>query len=208
MAVGAVQNPKTIYIEETPDNQSILSKITQTYQSIPGGLIPVLQQAQDTFGYLPQWSIEQISREMGQSLSLVAGVVSFYSYFSTQPKGKHTARVCLGTACYVRGGNQVMRAVSEYLGIDCGETTEDGLFSLDSGRCFGACGLAPVMMVGEDVIQRVKTTHIKELLDSYLEETSSSKGNPEQIQNQDRNQKFDEVGNTSFDQQVSEGGIS
>jgi NADH:ubiquinone oxidoreductase subunit E len=97
----------------------------------------------------------------------VAGVVSFYSFFSTVPRGKYLVRVCLGTACYVRGGKQVLDAVKKTLGIDVGQTTADRLFSLDVGRCFGACGLAPVIMVNDDVHQRVKPAKINELLNIY-----------------------------------------
>jgi NADH-quinone oxidoreductase subunit E len=97
----------------------------------------------------------------------VAGVVTFYSYFSTVPRGKNIVRVCLGTACYVRGGKEVLEAFRKQLDIEVGGTTEDRMFSLEVGRCFGACGLAPVVLVNDDVHQRVKPSKIKELLAPY-----------------------------------------
>jgi NADH:ubiquinone oxidoreductase subunit E len=97
----------------------------------------------------------------------VAGVVGFYSFFSRVPRGEHLVRVCLGTACYVRGGRQVLEAFKKELGIDVGQTTPDRRFSLDVGRCFGACGLAPAVMVGEDIHQRVKAARVGDILRKY-----------------------------------------
>ena len=133
----------------------------------PGGLIPALQMAQAIFGYLPETAMRRIAQAFDKSYSEVAGVVSFYSFFSTVPRGKYVVRVCLGTACYVRGGNEVLRAVKDKLGIDVGGTTPDRLFSLEVGRCFGACGMAPVLMVNDDLHQRVKPAKIGELLEKY-----------------------------------------
>lgn len=133
----------------------------------PGGLIPALQTAQGIFGYLPEPVLRRIAQAFDKSYSEVAGVVSFYSFFSTVPRGKFVVRVCLGTACYVRGGNEVLRAMKDKLGIDVGETTPDRLFSLAVGRCFGACGMAPVLMVNDDLHQRVKPAKLGELLDQY-----------------------------------------
>ncbi len=126
------------------------------YKGKPGALIPVLQIAQGIFGYLPEVAMKRIALGLGKSYSEVAGVVGFYSFFSTVPRGKHLVRVCLGTACYVRGGKQVLEACKQELGVDVGGTTPDGLFSLEVARCFGACGLAPTIMIDEDVHQRVK----------------------------------------------------
>jgi len=107
----------------------------------------------------------------------VAGVVGFYSFFTTVPRGKHLVRVCLGTACYVRGGKQVLAGLKDLLRIEVGETSSDRLFSLDVGRCFGACGLAPVIMIDEDVHQRVKPARLAKILDQYREETGTLSGN-------------------------------
>jgi len=148
-----------------------LDEVIAEYKDKPGALIPVLQIAQGIFGYLPEVALKKISLGLDKSYSEVAGVVGFYSFFSTSPRGKHMIRVCLGTACYVRGGKQVLDAIKQKLGIDVGETTEDRLFSLDVARCFGACGLAPAIMIDEAVHQRVKPARIQEILDLYREET-------------------------------------
>jgi NADH:ubiquinone oxidoreductase subunit E len=144
-----------------------LEGILDDYKGTSGALIPVLQIAQKMFGYLPKAVLKRISVVLNKPYSEVAGVVSFYSFFSTVPRGKYLVRVCLGTACYVRGGKDVLDSLKKHLKIDVGQTTEDKLFSLDVGRCFGACGLAPVIMVNDDVHQRVKTVKISELLDTY-----------------------------------------
>lgn len=132
-----------------------------------GILIPTLQTAQTLLGYLPEEVLRHVSRRLGIPFSEVAGVVSFYSFFSTVPRGEHLVRVCLGTACYVRGGKEVLDAFRDALGVDVGETTEDRRFSLEIGRCFGACGLAPVVMIDEEVHQRVRPTKVRELLAQY-----------------------------------------
>ncbi len=148
----------------------VIDDIIAQKQGERGSLIPVLQSTQNLLGYLPKPILIHISEKLEIPYSEVAGVVTFYSFFSTTPRGKHTIRVCMGTACYVRGGKEVLEALSKELKIGVGETTADGLFSLEVGRCFGACGLAPVVMVDEDVHQRVKESQIKSLLEPYLEE--------------------------------------
>jgi NADH:ubiquinone oxidoreductase subunit E len=144
-----------------------LDSVLAEYKSKPGALIPVLQTAQTMLGYLPDAALRKIARELDKPYSEVAGVVGFYSFFSRYPRGKYLVRVCLGTACYVRGGNEVLAAMKKALGIDIGQTTKDRLFSLDIGRCFGACGLAPVIMVNDDVHQRVKPSKVGDILTSY-----------------------------------------
>jgi NADH:ubiquinone oxidoreductase subunit E len=126
--------------------------------------------AQAIFGYLPEVALKRIALGLDKSYSEVAGVVGFYSYFSTVPRGKNIIRVCLGTACYVRGGKQVLEALQHKLGIDVGGTTDDREFSLEVARCFGACGLAPAVMVNDDVHQRVKPTRVAQILDQYKAE--------------------------------------
>jgi NADH:ubiquinone oxidoreductase subunit E len=144
-----------------------LDEVLTEYQVKPGALIPVLQIAQGIFGYLPQNVMKRVALRLGKSYSEVAGVVGFYSFFSTVPRGKHLVRVCLGTACYVRGGKQVLEACRQELGIEVGGTTSDGLFTLEVARCFGACGLAPTIMIDEDVHQRVKPPRLRELFAAY-----------------------------------------
>lgn len=146
-----------------------LDECIAEYKDKPGGLIPALQIAQNLFGYLPEQVIKRVATGFDASFSEVAGVVGFYSFFSTQPRGKFVIRVCLGTACYVRGGKEVLDACKKHLAIDVGDTTEDRNFSLEVGRCFGACGMAPVLMIDEDVHQRVKPTKIGELLSRYIQ---------------------------------------
>jgi NADH:ubiquinone oxidoreductase subunit E len=144
-----------------------LKIIVKSQRTIPGALIPVLQTTQNLFGYLPEKALRIISKELKKPYSEVAGVVGFYSYFSTTPKGKYTVRVCLGTACYVRGGQDVLKALQKELNIGIGGTTPDKKFSLEVGRCFGACGLAPVVMVGDQTFQRVKPNGVGEILNSF-----------------------------------------
>lgn len=144
-----------------------LDELIGEYLDKPGGLIPALQTAQGCFGHLPESVLKKISALFNKPYSEVAGVVSFYSFFSTVPRGRYLVRACLGTACYVRGGKEVLAALKKELGIDVGQTTEDRTFSLDVGRCFGACGLAPVIMVNEEVHQRVKPSRVGELLRAY-----------------------------------------
>ncbi|MCR4411943.1 MAG: NAD(P)H-dependent oxidoreductase subunit E [Thermoguttaceae bacterium] len=144
-----------------------LDDVLQEYRGVRGALIPVLQIAQAMFGYLPESALKKIALALDKPYSEVAGVVGFYSFFSTVPRGKHLVRVCLGTACYVRGGKAVLAALKSALGIEVGETTADRQFSLDVGRCFGACGLAPVIMVDQDVHQRVKVARIGKILEQY-----------------------------------------
>lgn len=152
---------------EPDDIIPVLDDIITSYAGERGALIPVLQSIQNLLGYLPESSLHYVSTAMGIPYSEVAGVVTFYSFFSTHPRGTYLIRVCLGTACYVRGGSAVLDAISRELGIRVGETTEDRLFSLEIGRCFGACGLAPVVMVNDTVHQRVKPSRVKELLGAY-----------------------------------------
>jgi NADH:ubiquinone oxidoreductase subunit E len=144
-----------------------LDGVLGEYRGKPGALIPVLQIAQGIFGYLPEDVLKRVALGLGKSYSEVAGVVGFYSYFSTVPRGKHLVRVCLGTACYVRGGKLVLEALKDELGVEVGGTTPDGQFSLEVARCFGACGLAPTIMIDEDVHQRVKPLKLRAILDQY-----------------------------------------
>ena len=152
------------------DSEALLSRLDEIlieYRYKDGGLIPVLQIAQGLFGYLPERVLRHIAKGLDKPYSEVAGVVGFYSFFSIQPRGENVIRVCLGTACYVRGGKQVLDSIKKELAIDVGETTEDKTFSLEIARCFGACGLAPAIMINDDVHQRVKPARIKQILAPY-----------------------------------------
>ena len=145
-----------------------LEPVLQEYKDQPGGLIPALQMAQTMFGHLPEAVLKRMADAFNKPFSEVAGVVSFYAFFTTVPRGKYVVRVCLGTACYVRGAEEVLHALKRKLGIDIGETTPDRQFSLDVGRCFGACGMAPVIMVNDTLHQRVKPARVGEILAQYV----------------------------------------
>jgi len=145
---------------------SSLEAVIDKFVGVPGALIPVLQTCQNLFDYLPEKALKIISSRLDIPYSEVAGVVTFYSYFSTVPKGKHIIRVCMGTSCYVRGAKEVLAAFENKLSIPVGGTTVDRMFSLEVGRCFGACGLAPTVSIDEKVYKRVKPSKIGEILDS------------------------------------------
>ena len=159
--------------DEEPTEEELLARLDAViaeYRGKPGALIPVLQLTQGIFGYLPEVALKHIARELGKPYSEVAGVVGFYSFFTTVPRGKHLIRICMGTACYVRGSVQVLEAFKKELGIDIGGTTEDRVFSLEIARCFGACGLAPVITVDDDVHHRVKPRRVNEIIAQYAAE--------------------------------------
>jgi len=168
-SVKVEHNPSLKPIHEMQPSEilPVIDDIIAQYKGTKGALIPVLQSAQNLLGYLPKEILVHISESLHIPYSEVAGVVTFYSFFSTVPKGRHMVRVCLGTACYVRGGKEVLEAISRDLKLKVGETTADRQFSLEIGRCFGACGLAPVVMIDEDVHQRVKPSKIREMLEPY-----------------------------------------
>ena len=158
-----------------------LDDVLKTYADVPGALIPVLQIAQAMFGYLPESALRKIALALKKSYSEVAGVVGFYSFFTTVPRGRHLVRVCLGTACYVRGGKDVLAALKHALRVEVGETTPDQLFSLDVGRCFGACGLAPVIMIDDDVHQRVRPARLAKILEQYREPAATAAPTTEDV---------------------------
>jgi len=152
---------------ENHSTRETLDNIIDALKDQRGSLIPILQSAQNTLGFLSSETLHRISARLDIPFSQVTGVVTFYSYFTTTPRGKYLLRVCLGTACYVRGGKEVLAEVKRLLGIEVGETTGDRLFSLEIGRCFGACGLAPVLMVNDNIHQRVKPTSLAAIIARY-----------------------------------------
>ena len=151
----------------TPEQVAELDKIIKKHKGKPGGLIPVLEEAQVALEYLPMSVQKKIAKELNLPLSRVYGVVTFYSFFTMTPRGKHTVRVCLGTACYVRGGKTIAETLEKEFGIKEGETTPDRMFTLETIRCLGACGLGPVVVVDEDVHGRMKPSKVKEMLVQY-----------------------------------------
>lgn len=132
-----------------------------------GSLISVLHKAQGIFGYLPREIQEYVAEKLNEPLANVYGVVSFYSFFTMVPKGEHAVSVCMGTACYVRGADKVLDEFQKELGIKSGETSLDGKFSIDALRCVGACGIAPVVLVGEKVYKKVEVKEVKKIINEY-----------------------------------------
>ena len=151
----------------TPEQVTKLNEIINKHKGKPGGLIPVLEEAQVALEYLPISVQKKIAAMLNLPLSRIYGVVTFYSFFTMTPRGKHTVRVCLGTACYVRGGKAIADTLKKEFGIQNGETTPDRMFTLETIRCLGACGLGPVLVVDEDVHGRIKPSKVREILSQY-----------------------------------------
>lgn len=151
----------------TPEMYRSIDKILDRYREKPGSLIPVLQQVQEECGYLPHAVQSYIARGLKISPSVVFGVATFYSYFTLVPRGKNVVRVCLGTACYVNRSEEIIEKLKHELGIEVGEVTKDKKFSLEAVRCLGACGLAPVMVVGQDTYGAVQATKVMDIIKKY-----------------------------------------
>ncbi len=154
----------------TAEQEAKLKAVIQESRAIPGCLMHILQEAQGIYGFLPIEVQKIIADGLNISLSEVYGVVTFYSQFSLNPKGKHRISICLGTACYVKGSDKILEELERQLNIKCGECTADGLFSIDSCRCVGACGLAPVMMIDDEVYGKLTTEMVAGILAKYREE--------------------------------------
>ena len=145
----------------------VVTDICDRYKSEPSPLMLILSDVQREYGYIPLEVQEIISAKTGIPVSDIYGVVTFYNFFSLQPKGKYVIGVCLGTACYVKGGQNVLDKFSEILKIKSGQTTEDGLFSLDSIRCLGACGIAPAVSVNGKVFPKVSVSDVSKIIKEY-----------------------------------------
>ncbi len=146
-----------------------LNDIIASHKGQPGALIPVMHQAQDLFGYLSLEVQKTIAEKLDIPLADVYGVATFYSKFTLKPKGRYQINVCMGTACYVKGAQALLDKISETLHLQVGETTADGSFSLEATRCIGACGLAPVMTINEEVFGEVNTDAVEQILKEYME---------------------------------------
>lgn len=157
----------TVAFTETAEQREKLEEIIAAHKGEPGALMPVLQKAQDVYGYLPKEVQQRIAEGLDVPVSEVYGVVTFYAQFLLNPKGQHPVAVCLGTACYVKGSGLLMDKLEQLLGIKNGGITEDLKFSLDATRCIGACGLAPVLTVGEDVYGRLEPSQLEGILAKY-----------------------------------------
>jgi NADP-reducing hydrogenase subunit HndA len=158
---------KTVPFAGTKEQEAELLKVIDEHKNDKGALMPILQKAQQIYGYLPIEVQTIISNQMDIPLEKVYGVVTFYSQFSLNPKGKYKVSVCLGTACYVKGSGDIYNKLIELLKIGGGECTPDGKFSLDACRCIGACGLAPVLTINEDVYGRLTVDELSDILAKY-----------------------------------------
>lgn len=152
----------------TPEQDEKLKNVIEKYKGTEGALIPVLHEAQDIYGYLPKEVQQKISDGLDVPMAEIYGVVTFYTQFSIYPKGQYQIAVCLGTACYVKGSGDIIEKIKQKLGIDVGECTADGKFSLDATRCIGACGLAPVLTVNDEVYGRLTVDDVDDILAKYM----------------------------------------
>ena len=156
-----------ILFQDTPEQKKKLEEVIAAHKDQPGALMPILQQAQDIYGYLPIEVQTKIAEALDIPLDEVYGVVTFYAQFSLYPKGQYKISVCLGTACYVKGSGSIYDKLQQVLGIGGGECTPDGKFSLEACRCVGACGLAPVMMVNDEVFGKLTADDVEDILAKF-----------------------------------------
>lgn len=157
----------SVAFKGTPEQKEELLRLINSLKDKEGFLMPIMQGAQDIYGYLPFEVQEIISEETGVPLEKIFGVATFYTQFNLNPKGKYNVALCMGTACYVKGAGEVFEELQAQLGIENGKSTSDGVFSLEATRCLGCCGLAPVMMVNDDVYGNLKKANVKGILDQY-----------------------------------------
>ena len=157
-----------VAFQGTAEQEKQLLQCIEEHKGMQGPLMPVLQKAQGIYGYLPIEVQKMISHGLGLSLAEVYEVVTFYAQFSLNPKGRHRVAVCMGTACYVKGAGDILDRICARLGIESGGITPDGEFSIDATRCIGACGLAPVMTINEDVYGRLVLDDVDGILDKYM----------------------------------------
>ncbi|MCJ7689710.1 MAG: NADH-quinone oxidoreductase subunit NuoE [Clostridiaceae bacterium] len=144
-----------------------VKEITEKFKEMKGALIPVLHEVQKLFGYLPEEALQVVSEELDIPMSEIYGVSTFYSQFTLEPKGEHIIKVCLGTACYVKGAQDILDRFASILEIEVGKTTSDGKFTLEAARCLGACGLAPVLMVDDKVYGRLVPADVIRIIEEY-----------------------------------------
>ncbi|WP_068784429.1 NADH-quinone oxidoreductase subunit NuoE [Paenibacillus phocaensis] len=155
---------ETCRCAEDQERLARVGEIIDQFRTLPGALIPVLHEIQDLYGYLPEEALQVVSRELEMPMAEIYGVATFYSFFSLEPKGEHVIHVCMGTACYIKGAQGVLDRLSQELDVPVQGTTADGKFTLEATRCLGACGLAPVMTIGEKVHGRLTPGEIPKIL--------------------------------------------
>ena len=158
---------KTLPFNGTKEQEAQLMAVIAEHKDQDGAVIPVLHKAQEIYGYLPIEVQEMISEGLDVPLAEIYGIVTFYTQFSLNPKGKYHIGVCLGTACYVKGSGDILDKIKEILGIEVGKCTPDGLFSIEATRCIGACGLAPVLTVNDDVYGRLVVDDVEGIIAKY-----------------------------------------
>ena len=158
----------SVPFKDTPEQKARLDEIIEAHKGEPGALMPVLQGAQEIYGYLP----EEVQRHIGLAMDIpfeqVYGVSTFYSQFSLNPKGEVAIAVCLGTACYVKGSGGILDKISSILDLPVGETSRDGKYSIEATRCIGACGLAPVLTINNEVYGRLAVSDVEDILKKYM----------------------------------------
>lgn len=153
--------------ELNDEEKSKILEFINMHRGIKGALIPILHEVQEYFGYIPYDAQKIISKEINVPISDIYGVITFYSRFSLKPTGKYKVSVCLGTACYVKGSDKILQKVEEVLNVKAGDSSEDGMYSVEATRCVGACGLAPVMMVGDEVYGKITVNDVEGILSNY-----------------------------------------
>lgn len=162
-----MEEKKVVPFNGTKEQEKQLLEVIECHKGQDGAAIPVLHKAQDIYGYLPIEVQTMIAEGLNIPLAEIYGIVTFYTQFSLNPKGRYQIGVCLGTACYVKGSGDILEKIKSILGIDVGECTPDGKFSIDATRCIGACGLAPVMTINDDVYGRLVVDDIEDILNKY-----------------------------------------
>lgn len=154
----------TLPFQDTPEQAAEFEEVICRNIDVPGGVMPVLQEAQRIYGYLPYEIQKRVSERMNVKMEEIYGIATFYSQFSLTPKGKYDVSVCLGTACYVKGAGDILKEITKLLGINTNECTPDGKFSISDCRCIGCCGLAPVMTINGEVFGRLEAKDVKGIL--------------------------------------------
>ena len=161
------KNLTTVMFRGTKAQEEQLSAVIEELRDVPGALMPILQKAQEIYGYLPVEVQRMIALKLGISVEEVYGVSTFYSQFALNPKGSVAIAVCLGTACYVKGSGEILDRICEVLGMEAGATSPDGKYSIEATRCIGACGLAPVLTINNEVYGRLTKADVDGILEKY-----------------------------------------